>query len=58
MAFDAGEADIARAWLQVLAEAVRILRHGYGDMALTGVRGKKGLDDPAGESDEEFVREG
>ena len=58
IALDAGEAGIARARLQALAEAVRILRHGCSDMALTGVRGKKGLDDPAGESDEEFVREG
>jgi hypothetical protein len=58
VALDAGEADIARARLQALAEAVRILRHGCSEMALTGVRGKKGLDDPAGESDEEFVRGG
>ena len=46
VALDAGEADIARARLQALAEAVRILRHGCGEMALTGVGGKKGLDDP------------
>jgi hypothetical protein len=58
IALDAGESDIARARLQELVEAVRILRHGCREMALTGVRGKKGLDDPAGESDEEFVREG
>jgi hypothetical protein len=41
VALDAGEADIARARLQELAEAVRILRHGCREMALTGVRGKK-----------------
>ena len=57
IALDAGEADIARARLQELAEAVRILRHGCSEMALTGVGGKKGLEHPAGESDEEFVRE-
>ena len=58
VALDAGETEVARARLQALAEAVRALRHGCSEMALTGVRGKKGLDDPAGESDEEFVREG
>ena len=58
IALDAGEAEVARARLQALAEAVRILPHGRIDIALTGVRGKKGLDGPAGESDEEFVREG
>lgn len=46
VALDAGEAGIVRARLQALAEAVRILRHGSGETALTGVRGKKRLDDP------------
>ncbi len=58
IALDAGEADIARARLQELAEAVRILRYGCSETARTGVRGKKGLEDPAREGDEEFVREG
>ena len=43
IALDAGESDIARARLQELVEAVRSLRHGCREMALTGVRGKKGL---------------
>jgi hypothetical protein len=33
IALDAGEAEVARARLQALAEAVRILRHGCRDMA-------------------------
>jgi hypothetical protein len=58
IALDAGETGVAMAQLQAFADTVRTLRHGCSEMALTGVRGKKGLDDPAGKSDEEFVREG
>jgi hypothetical protein len=52
VALDAGETGIARARLQALAEAVRFLRHGSSKVALAGVGGKKGLEHPAGESDE------
>ena len=41
IALDAGEADIARARLQPLAEVIRLLRHGSSEMALTGGQGEE-----------------
>jgi hypothetical protein len=59
MALDAGETEVTRVQLHALAEAVRPSVPAVGEMAFERCQGeeKKGLEDPARESDQKIVGE-